>query len=172
MLVNRRRRRLHEPGAQAPRRAVRRRLPAQSRRARTPRPAAPSGGATDRPVRNPSPTGRSGPVRPDAADDRAGAPTQHRYRHGGRLGKCCGTIRHCASSRQDRRRPIFNAGEDGPVADYTLSHLLPAGLHGRFIAHLVRTRPVHAVLWHDPGAEPVGLAEISDQASEDLLLGR
>ena len=35
--------------------------------------------------------------------------------------------------------------EDGPVADYTLSHLLPTGLHGRFIAHLVRTRPVHAI---------------------------
>jgi hypothetical protein len=68
----------------------------------------------------------------------------------------------------------FNAGDDdGPVADYTLSHLLPAGLHGRFIAHLVRTRPVPAVLWHDPEADPVGLAEmeISDQASEDLLLG-
>jgi hypothetical protein len=52
-----------------------------------------------------------------------------------------------------------------------LNHLLPAGLHGRFIAHLVRTRPVHAVLWHDPGPDPVGLVEISDQASDDLLLG-
>ena len=27
------------------------------------------------------------------------------------------------------------------------------------------------MLWHDPGADPVGLAEISDQASDDLLLG-
>jgi glycosyltransferase involved in cell wall biosynthesis len=63
------------------------------------------------------------------------------------------------------------SGDDSPVADYTLSHLLPVGLHGRFIAHLVRTRPVHAVLWHDPGLDPVGLAEISGQASDDLLLG-
>ena len=62
-------------------------------------------------------------------------------------------------------------GDDGRIADYTLSYLLPAGLHGRFIAHLVRTRPVHAVLWHDPGADPVGFAEISDQASNNFLLG-
>jgi hypothetical protein len=27
------------------------------------------------------------------------------------------------------------------------------------------------VLWHDPGLDPVGLAEISGQASDDLLLG-
>ena len=57
------------------------------------------------------------------------------------------------------------------VVDYTLSHLLPAALHGGFIAHLVRTRPVRAVLWHDPGPEPVGLAEVSGLASDDLLLG-
>jgi glycosyltransferase involved in cell wall biosynthesis len=62
-------------------------------------------------------------------------------------------------------------GEDGPVADYTLSHLLPTALHGRFIAHLIRTRPVHAILWHDPGPNPVGLAEIADQAPDELLLG-
>jgi glycosyltransferase involved in cell wall biosynthesis len=62
-------------------------------------------------------------------------------------------------------------GDDGRIADYTLSYLLPAGLHGRFIAHLVRTRPVHAVLWHAPGADPVGFAEISDQASNNFLLG-
>jgi hypothetical protein len=62
-------------------------------------------------------------------------------------------------------------GRPGARADYTLSHLLPPGLHGRFIAHLVRTRPVHAVLWHDPGADPVGLAELSGRASGDLLMG-
>jgi GT2 family glycosyltransferase len=68
-------------------------------------------------------------------------------------------------------------GGPGAMADYTLSHILPPGLHGRFIAHLVRTRPVHAVLWHDPGANPVGLvelAELSDRtkrASGGLLLG-
>jgi glycosyltransferase involved in cell wall biosynthesis len=63
------------------------------------------------------------------------------------------------------------AGEDSPVADYTLRHLLPTALHGQFITHLIRTRPVHAVLWHDPGPDPVGLAEISDLAPEYLLLG-
>ncbi|KJB92333.1 glycosyltransferase involved in cell wall biosynthesis [Skermanella aerolata] len=67
-------------------------------------------------------------------------------------------------------------GNDGSrdgsaVADYTLKHLLPSGLHGGFVAHLVRTRPVRAVLWHDPGAEPVGLAEVSGLAPDDLLLG-
>jgi glycosyltransferase involved in cell wall biosynthesis len=66
--------------------------------------------------------------------------------------------------------PADGNDEDG-AADYTLSHILPAGLHGGFIAHLVRTRPVRAVLWHDPGAEPVGLAELSEIASSDLLLG-
>jgi glycosyltransferase involved in cell wall biosynthesis len=63
------------------------------------------------------------------------------------------------------------ADDDSPIADYTLSHLLPTGLHGRFIAHLIRTRPVNAILWHDPGPDPVGLADISDRAYGDLLLG-
>jgi hypothetical protein len=62
-------------------------------------------------------------------------------------------------------------GDGGGTADYTLSHILPTGLHGDFIAHLVRTRPVRAVLWHDPGPAPVGLAEVSGLASADLLLG-
>ena len=51
-------------------------------------------------------------------------------------------------------------GDEGGTADYTLSHFLPTGLHGEFIAHLVRTRPVRAVLWHDPGPAPAGLAPV------------
>jgi glycosyltransferase involved in cell wall biosynthesis len=62
-------------------------------------------------------------------------------------------------------------GDEGGTADYTLSHILPTSLHGDFIAHLVRTRPVRAVLWHDPGPAPTGLAEVSGLASADLLLG-
>ena len=48
---------------------------------------------------------------------------------------------------------------------------MPAGPYDDLIAHLVRTRPVRAVLWHDPGPSPVGLAEVSGLASADFLLG-
>ncbi|WP_158047376.1 glycosyltransferase family 2 protein [Skermanella pratensis] len=52
---------------------------------------------------------------------------------------------------------------------YTLGHILAAGFHGPFIRHLAVTRPVRAVLWLDPGPEPVGWAELSTLAEKPLL---
>lgn len=52
---------------------------------------------------------------------------------------------------------------------YTLGHILAADFHGPFIRHLAMTRPVRAVLWLDPGPEPVGWDELSTLAEKPLL---
>jgi glycosyltransferase involved in cell wall biosynthesis len=61
----------------------------------------------------------------------------------------------------------------GRTPDYILSHVLAPGFHGRFIRHLVVTRPVRVVLWFDPDhetfGEPVGWADVVGLAEEPLL---
>lgn len=63
----------------------------------------------------------------------------------------------------------WSASTGEPAQAYVLDHILPEHSHGRFVAHVARTRMVRAVLWLEPADDPLGLNEIAASPDPPFL---